>query len=177
MRGTITRALVIYAIFASIPFNLFAEPGPVTEREALARELRNAWLPLESGLVVSSTQGTPISGKYEIDDGVFQLSVYTVKADDDSGDTFIEVIVDYSTGTIARVEVMTDGGDIAAAQAQKAAMAATQQSLAVATAGVVKANAGYRAVSATPSLDGLRPVIEVLLVHGNEWKLVSEPLD
>ena len=47
MRGTITRALVIYAIFASIPFNLFAEPGPVTEREALARELRNAWLPLE----------------------------------------------------------------------------------------------------------------------------------
>ena len=40
MRGAIARTLILYAIFASIPFNLFAEPGPVTEREALARRPR-----------------------------------------------------------------------------------------------------------------------------------------
>jgi hypothetical protein len=176
MKHTIAAATVALFLIA-VPLVAFAQSAPATGRDRLARALQRAWLPLESGLIVSSTQGTPISGKYEIDDGVFQLSVDTGKVDDYSGDTFVEVVVDYSTGTIARVEVMTDGGDIAAAQAQKAAMAATQQSLAVATAGVVKANAGYRAVSATPSLDGLRPVIEVLLVHGNEWKLVAEPLD
>src|ERR1051326_4799704 len=49
--------------------------GPT--RAALARALTTAWLPLESGLALSATTGTPISAKYEIDDGAFQLSVYT----------------------------------------------------------------------------------------------------
>ena len=176
MKRTIAAAAAVALFLTVVPPVAFAQSGPATGRDRLARALQGAWLPLESGLSASSTQG-PISGKYEIDDGAFQLSVYTAQADDFSGDTFVEVIVDYSTGTIARVEVMTDGGDIAAAQAQKAAMAATQRSLAVATAGVVKANAGYRAVSATPRLDGDRPVLDVLLVNGNDWRVVSEPLN
>ena len=57
MRHTITRALIAYAIFASIPFTSLAQLGPVTEREALARELRSAWLPLESGMTVSRSEG------------------------------------------------------------------------------------------------------------------------
>ncbi len=57
MRHTIPRALIVYAIFASIPFTSLAQPGPVTEREALARELRSAWLPLESGMTVSRSEG------------------------------------------------------------------------------------------------------------------------
>jgi hypothetical protein len=177
MKRTIAAAATAALFLIAVPPFAFAQNDPATGRDRLARALQGAWLPLESGLIAGSAQGAPISGKYEIDDGAFQLSVYTVKADDVSGETFIEVIVDYSTGTIARVEVMTDGGDIAAAQTQKAAMAIAQRSLAVATAAVVKANAGYRAVSVAPSLDGSRPVLEVLLVNGNDWKVVSEPLN
>jgi hypothetical protein len=79
MRRTITRALIVYVTF-------LGQPGAVTEREALAHELRNAWLPLESGLTVTGSEGTPISAKYEIDNGAFLLSVYTMR-----GDTFSEV--------------------------------------------------------------------------------------
>ena len=101
MIRTIARTLIVYAVFASIPFTLFAQPGPIAEREALARELRNARLPLESGLAMSRSEGTPISAKYEIDNGRFQLSVYTMK-----GDKFSEVILDYSVGTITSVEAI-----------------------------------------------------------------------
>jgi len=41
----------------------------------------------------------------------------------------------------------------------------------------VKANPGYRAVSAMPYLDGGHPVAEVILVRGSDWKVVSESLD
>ena len=61
--------------------------------------------------------------------------------------------------------------------AQKEAMDRAKRTLAEATADVVKANAGYRAVSATPHLDNGRPVAEVTLVHGDDWKVVNEPLD
>ena len=172
MRGTITRALVIYAIFASIPFNLFAEPGPVTEREALARELRNAWLPLESGLAVSGSEGTPISAKYEIDNGTFQLSVYTMR-----GERFSEVVVDHSVGTITKVDVITDSGDLAAAQSQKETMARATRTLEAATAEAVRANPGYQAVSAMPSLDESRPIVEILLLNGTNWRIVHGTLD
>jgi len=89
----------------------------------------------------------------------------------------MEVIVDYNTGTVAKVETITDGGDLAAAQAQKAAMAQSTRSLAEATATAVKSNAGYRAVSAFPNLAGGHPVAEVTLVRGDEWKVVTERLD
>jgi hypothetical protein len=57
-----------------------AETGSVNGRSNLTRALQGAWLPLESGLAVSAREGTPLSAKYEIDDGAFQLSVYTSKA-------------------------------------------------------------------------------------------------
>jgi hypothetical protein len=41
----------------------------------------------------------------------------------------------------------------------------------------VTANPGYRAVSAFPSLDGDRPVVEVTLLGAGGWKVVSERLD
>jgi len=160
MRGAIARTLIVYAIFASIPFTLFAQQGSVTEREALASELRNAWLPLESGLAVSGSEGTPISAKYEIDNGTFQLSVYTMK-----GDNFSEVIVDYSVGTITKVDKITDSGDLAAAQSQKETMARATRTLEAAIAEAVRTNPGYRAVSAMPSLNEGHPIVEVILVN------------
>ena len=56
---------------------------------------------------------------------------------------------------------MRNGGGLAAAQAQKAAMD----------------RAGYRAVSGMPSLDNGHPVAEVTLAHGDDWKVVIERLD
>jgi hypothetical protein len=172
MKGAIARTLILYAIFASIPFTLFAQQGSVTEREALARELRNAWLPLESGLAVSGSEGTPISAKYEIDNGTFQLSVYTMK-----GDKFSEVIVDYSVGTITKVDKITDSGDLAAAQSQKESMARATRTLEAAIAEAVRTNPGYRAVSALPSLNEGRPIAEVILVNGTNWRIVFGNLD
>ena len=172
--GTIVVAALVVTASALV---VIAQQSPATGRETLGQALKGASLPLESGLIASATQGTPLSAKYEIDDGAFQLSVYTVKADAYAGDSFMEVIVDYRTGSVAKVEAITDGGDLAAAQAQKAAMAQSTRSLAEATATAVKSNAGYRAVSAFPNLAGGRPVAEVTLVRGDEWKIVTERLD
>ena len=177
MRQIVTTVIIVLAVLAASPVGALAQSGPGDGRETLARALRGAWLPLESGLAASAGVGTPLSAKYEIDDGAFQLSVYTWKADAFSGDAFTEVIVDYSTGNVSKVDAITDGGDLAAAQSQKAAMAHAKRSLAEATAAAVKANAGYRAVSAMPSLDGGAPVAEVTLVNGDDWKVVTERLD
>jgi hypothetical protein len=153
------------------------ETNSVDGRQSLTRALQGAWLPLESGLVVGAREGIPLSAKYEIDDGAFQLSVYTSKNGSFSGDAFTEVIVDYSAGIVLKTLPISDDGDLAAARAQKEAMDRAKRSLAEATADAVKANAGYRAVGATPRLDNGRPVAEVKLVRGDEWRVVSEYLD
>jgi len=177
MPRIVTIALVVCSLLAPNPWLKPAQPSSATDNAALAQALAAAWLPLESGLVLSSTQGTPISAKYEIEDGVLQLSVYTLKPDASSGDSFMEVIVDFSAGMIARVEDLTDGADLSAARSQKAAMATAKRSLGAVTASAVNANPGYRAVSVMPSLDGGHAVVEVVLVRGNDWKVVSAPLD
>jgi hypothetical protein len=123
MRQIVATVIIVFAVLATSPRGGFAQSDPADGRETLTRALRGAWLPLESGLAASAGVGTPLSGKYEIDDGAFQLSVYTWKADAFSGDSFTGVIVDYSTGGVSRVGSITDGGDLAAAQSQKSAMA------------------------------------------------------
>jgi len=74
-------------------------------RDAVARGSRFAKVSLQQGLIASEKEGQPISGKFEVDRGKFQLSVYTVK-----DGKFSEVLVDYSTGQIAKVEPITKGG-------------------------------------------------------------------
>jgi len=151
---------------------LLARAESIGDRTALARGLQGAWLPLESAIAMSQSEGTPISAKYEIDDGAFQLSVYTMKA---AG--FSEVIVDYSAGMITKVETITDAGDLAAAQAQKDALAKATRTLAEVTAELVRQNSGYRAVNVISSLDGEHPVVEVTLFNGTDWKTVTGHLD
>ncbi|OLD39896.1 MAG: hypothetical protein AUI57_01505 [Candidatus Rokubacteria bacterium 13_1_40CM_2_68_8] len=177
MRNGFGIAVMVFTLLGTNGQAVLAQTGSLNGREGLTRALQGAWLPLESGLVVSAREGTPLSGKYEIDDGAFQLSVYTSKPGASSSDAFLEVIVDYSAGIVVRAEPITDGGDLTAAQAQKAAMDRARRSLAEVTAAAVKANTGYRAVSATPGLDNGRPVAEVTLVRGDDWKVVIEPLD
>ncbi|MEA3072627.1 MAG: hypothetical protein QOD29_4073, partial [Alphaproteobacteria bacterium] len=87
-------------------------------RGAVARGLRFAKVSLQQGLTASESEGQPISAKFELDRGNFQLSVYTSK-----DGRLSEVLVDYSTGNIAKGTPITEGDDLAAAQSQSAAMA------------------------------------------------------
>jgi len=157
---------------AVLSSTLLVQAETTGDRAALGLALQSAWLPLESAIALSQSEGTPISAKYEIDDGTFQLSVYTMKA---AG--FSEVIVDYSAGLITKVESITDAGDLAAAKAQKDALAKATRTLGEATAEVVRQHSGYRAVNAMPSLDGEHPVVEVILFNGSDWKTVTGHLD
>ena len=172
-----TTIAVIGFLLAAGALSATAQPGSTDAESELAHALVGAWLPLESGVAVSEGEGTPLSAKYEIDDGVFQLSVYTSKSDTFSGDSFSEVIVDFNTGLVAKVDAITDSGDLAAAQSQKVTMTEAKRSLGEVTADVVKANAGYRAVRAMPALDQGRPFAEVTLVRGDDWKVVTVPLN
>lgn len=177
MRLGIATGIVLIMMLVTNSTAVLGQPAAVDGRDALTRALDKAWLPLESGLVASAREGTPVSAKYEIDDGALQLSVYVMKSDATSGAAFAEVIVDHNTATVSKVDTITDGGDLSAAQTQHAAMARATRSLAEVTADAVKANAGYRALSAIPSLDNGRPVAEVTLVRGDDRKVVTEHLD
>src|SRR5438876_1712163 len=63
---------------------------------ALIRALRFAKVSLQQGLTASQLEGQPISAKFEVDEGKFQLSVYTAK-----DEKFSEVLVDYMTGQVS----------------------------------------------------------------------------
>jgi hypothetical protein len=139
---------------------------------AMAKALSQASLPLEKACKVSEREGKPISAKYEIENGTLQLSIYTMK-----GDRFSELIVDHTSGAVMKDEWITDADDLKAAQAQAAAMAKARVTLDVATANAVEGNAGYRAVSVMPTLQGDRPIAVVTLLKGEDAKKVTEKLD
>ena len=172
MNRIVGFALAAGISVAVLSSTLLVQAESTADRAALARALQAAWLPLESAITMSQGEGTPISAKYEVEDGNFQLSVYTMKAG-----VFSEVIVDYSGGMIAKVERLADAGDLAAAQAQKDVLAKATRTLAEATAEVVSQNSGYRAVHAMPSLEEEHPVVEVILFNGSDWKTVTVHLD
>jgi len=142
------------------------------EHAELAKALKDAKVPLERGLSASAKEGKPISAKYEVEDGKLQLSVYTMK-----GDKFSEVIVDHKTGKVAKTEPITSGDDLAAAEAQREAMAKAKRSLDAAASAAAKENKGFRVVSVMPALKDGHPVADVTLVKGEEWKTVSETLE
>src|SRR5215472_5646181 len=106
------------------------------EHAELAKALQGVKMPLERGLTASAKEGKPISGKYEMEDGKLQLSVYTMK-----GDKFSEVIVDHKTGKVAKREAITEEDDLKDAKAQGQAMAKAKRPLASAASDAVKANA------------------------------------
>ena len=139
---------------------------------ALAAAMKNATATLQGGLRASEAQGTPISAKFEIEDGKLQLSVYTMKGND-----FMEVVADPSTGAIAKAEKITDAGDLKEAAEQKAAMAKAKVPLLTAAETAVSANAGFRAVSIYPQMQNGIPMAEVTLLQGTTFKKVMEKLD
>ena len=93
------------------------------------------------------------------------------------GSGFSEVIVDHTTGKVAKTEAITSGDDLTAAKAQSEAMVKAKRSLRTATGQAAKENKGYRPVSVMPAVKDGHPVAEVTLVKGSEFKTVSEKLD
>jgi len=139
---------------------------------ALTAAMKNATATLQAGLRASEAQGTPISAKFEIEDGKLQLSVYTMKGND-----FMEVVADPATGAIAKAEKITDADDLKEATQQKAAMAKAKVPLLTAAETAVSANAGSRAVSIVPELKNGQAMAEVTLLQGTTFKKVTEKLD
>ena len=161
------RNLLIAAFVAALSL-----PARGDEKSDLAANMNEAEVPLERGIAATKAQGTPITAKYEVEDGKLQLSVYTAK-----GDSFSEVIVDHKTGKVGESKPITSGDDLTAAKSQNEAMGQAKTSLEAAVSKAVKANKGYRAVSAMPSVKDGHPTAEITLMKGSSSKTVSQKLD
>ena len=172
MRKNATIAFAVAFAWLLTLHVVWAQKYDDKEHAELAKAFKGAKVPLTKGLVASRSEGTPISGKYEVEDGKLQLSVYTMK-----GDKFFEVIVDHKTGKVAKAEAITSGEDLTAAKGQGEAMAKAKLSLRAAVDKAVKENKGYRPVSVTPMLKDKHPVAAVTLIKGEEFKTISEGLD
>src|SRR5712692_2519009 len=144
---------------------------PEGNHAAVAKAVLSARVPLERGLAASASHGQPLSAKFEMEEGKLQLSVYTVK-----DGKYFEVIVDHNTGKVVKAEPIAAGDDYTAAQSQGAALAKAKVSLRAAVEKALRGNAGFRAVSVTPSLKDGHAVAEVALAKGEELKAVSVPL-
>ena len=150
--------------------------GPDQEQAELANALSGVKVSLQQGFMASEGEGQPISGKFEVAEGKLQLSVYTAKEG-----RFYEVIVDHMTGTIAKVEPITEGEDLTHAKSQKAAMDRAGVKLADAATkakGQAKGEAAdVLVVSAVPELKDDHPVVAVVLLERKKFSTASEPLD
>src|SRR4029450_8595749 len=108
---TIALAFLVTWFFA-MPTG-WAQQSEDKEHAELVKALKAAKAPLQRGVAASHKEGKPISGKYEVEHGQLQLSVYTMK-----GDAFSEVIVDHKTGKVAQSEAIGGGEDLTAAKGE-----------------------------------------------------------
>jgi threonine dehydrogenase-like Zn-dependent dehydrogenase len=142
--------------------------GPDEEQAELANALGGVKVSLQQGFTASEREGQPISGKFEVEGGKLQLSVYTAKEGQ-----YFEVIVDHIAGTIAKVEPINEGDDLAYAKSQKAAMERAKVKLADAATkakGQAKGEAGdVLVVSAVPALKNDRPEAAIVLLQGKKF--------
>ena len=142
------------------------------DQHTLIKSLGSAKVSLQQGLAAAQRQGQPISGKFEVEDGKFQLSVYTA-----NNGQFSEVLVDYTTGKIAKSEPITQGGGMDIAKSQSGALAKAKIDLKAAVNKAVKGSRGFRAVSVTPGLKDGHAIASVVLLKGEEMKSVEQSLE
>ena len=157
------------SLWSAIGATALAEESDTT---ALAAALQTGKATLQGGLRASKAQGTPISAKFEIEDGKLQLSIYTMKGND-----FVEVVADPKAGAIAYAQEITDAMDLNEAIEQQAAVAKAKVPLLAAADTAVNENAGSRAVSIVPELKNGQAIAEVTLLTGSSFKKVTEKLD
>jgi hypothetical protein len=159
-------------LLASILLSSASWADEAAEQAAVAKQLPSVKITLQQGLTAAASQGRPISGKFEVDEGRFQLSVYTAQ-----GQKFYEVIVDRKSGKVAEIEPITAGEDLAEAKSQAAAAAQAKIPLKAAVDKAEQASAGARAVSVTPELKDGHTVAVVLLLKGGKYTSVTESLE
>jgi hypothetical protein len=166
-----TTALAWVAILG-VAGTCTAVADDATDKAALAKQIGAAKITLQQGLAAGEAQGQVISGKFEVDEGRFQLSVYIAK-----GAALQEVIVDYTTGKIAKVEPLSETDDVAAGKKQVGVMAKASTTLKDVVDKAEKQSPGFRAVSVEPKSKSNHPVAVVTLVKGAQFKTVFEPLE
>jgi len=167
-RNTIFAVLAILGAVSTSA----ARADEASDKVAVAKQIGSAKITLQQGLAAGEAQGHAISGKFEMDEGKFQLSVYTA-----NGAALQEVIVDYTTGKIAKAEPLSEAEDVAAGKKQVAVMAKATTTLKDAVDKAEKQTPGFRAVSVEPKSKANHAVAVVTLVKGAQFKSVSEPLE
>src|SRR6185437_2628327 len=108
---TLTTILLMAVLGASS--SLAAAEEDEASGAAVAKYMATAKVTLQQGLSAAESRGKPISAKYEVDEGHFQLSVYTTE-----GGRYSEVLVDHKTGQVTKSEAITTGDDLADAKKQ-----------------------------------------------------------
>ena len=126
------------------------------EKAELAPVVAGAKVTLEQGLMTSKKNGKPVSAKFEIENGKPQLSIYTVK----DGTKYSEVIIDDTSGEIAKAEPITGGDDLTAAKNQSGGLFRATRELREAVKEAKHDNPGYNAVSVLEAVKSLGPNIE-----------------
>jgi hypothetical protein len=169
IRKTMMLVAFAAATFIGIHVAWCEEPA---DQAALIKAIDGAKVTLQQGLTASQREGRSISGKFEMEDGKLQLSVYTSK-----DGKYSEVIVDYTTGNIAKVEPITEGEDLDDAKVQAAAMAKAKTALSSAVDAAVKEVPGSRAVSVTPDLKGDHSTASIRLLRGGKLQTITRLLD
>jgi hypothetical protein len=144
-----------------------AEPAMTDKEKAeLATAVSGAKVTLEQGLMVSKKNGKPVSAKFEIENGKPQLSVYIVK----DGSKYSEVIVDHTSGEIAKADPITGGDDLTEAKKQSDGLFRATREIREAVKEAKHDNPGYLAVSVWPEMKDGHSMANVLLVKDNDWK-------
>src|SRR6266446_5636812 len=158
------------AVLAAVALALWAIPvgAAMDEKEKadLAPVVAGAKVTLEQGLATSKKNGKPVSAKFEIENGKPQLSIYTVK----DVSKYFEVIVDHSSGEIAKADPITGGDDLANARKQNDGMFRATRELREAVKEAKRDNPGYSAVSVWSEMKDDHSIATVLLVKDNDWK-------
>ena len=136
------------------------------EKAELAPVVSGSKVTLEQGLAASKKNGKPVSAKFEIENGKPQLSVYTVK----DGSKYFEVIVDQTSGEIAKADPITGSDDLTEAKKQNDGMFRATRELREAVKEAKRDNPGYSAVSVWSEMKDNHSVATVTLVKENDWK-------
>jgi hypothetical protein len=152
----------------AIPLWVMPAGAAMTDKDKaeLAPVVAGAKVTLEQGLAASKKNGKPVSAKFEIENGKPQLSVYTIK----DGSKYFEVIVDHTSGEIAKSDPITGGDDLTAAKKQNDGLFRATRELREAVKEAKRDNPGYLAVSVWPDTKDGHSVATVMLVKDNDWK-------
>src|SRR5215467_691609 len=168
------RRILFLVTIVGLAIGLFGQRLYAQDRSdhALIKGVTDAKITLQQGLTAAAQRGRPISGKFEVEDGKLQLSVYTAK-----DGNFSEVIVDHTTGNVAKSESITEGEDLAEAKSQNAAMERARTDLKTALEKSVSATPGSQAISVTPALKDGHAVASVTLLAGQQIQTAEQPLE